>query len=109
MSVLFKAIVAFRHQHTLREKVLERFVKLHEPHVTHDLGPETRIEQVQHRVFNPTDVLIHRHPVVVTRIDHRGIAIGRAVALEVPGAIDERIHRVRFALCIGSALRALHI
>ena len=107
VTVFFHTVIAFSHEHTLCEEVLERLVKLHQPHVTHDFRPEAGIEQMQHGVFDTADVLIHRHPVVVARIDHGSVAVGRAVALEVPGAVHKRVHRIGFTLSISTALRAL--
>jgi hypothetical protein len=43
---------------------------LHQPLVAHQLGPETRVEQVQDGVLDAADVLIDRHPLVGALIDH---------------------------------------
>ncbi|EJX03854.1 hypothetical protein EVA_08040 [gut metagenome] len=59
-------------------------------------------------VFDTADVLIHRHPVVIAFVDHGRIAVMRAIALEVPGAVDEGIHRIGFTLGIAAALRTFH-
>ena len=64
---------------SLREQILERLIDFHQAHVTHRLGPETRIQQVQDRVFNTADVLIHRHPIIVALIDH-GLRIRTGIA-----------------------------
>ncbi len=64
-------IVTVGQQHALGEQMLEWLAELHEPEVTHDLGPEARIQQVEHRVFDAADVLVHRHPIVVAHINHR--------------------------------------
>ena len=109
MTVGKFAVEAFGGKHSLREEAREGFVELDEPQVAHHLRPETGVEQVQHGVFDTADVLIHRAPIVVAFIHHRRVAVGRAVAHEVPRAVDERIHRVRFALSIAAALRALHV
>src|ERR1700677_2065709 len=50
------------------------------PSLPHDLGPEARIQQMQHGMLDAADVLIHRHPVVIAPIDHRVARIGRAIA-----------------------------
>ncbi|ABA48399.1 hypothetical protein BURPS1710b_3452 [Burkholderia pseudomallei 1710b] len=91
--------------HPLREQVLRRFAERDETEIAHHLRPEARVQQVQDRVLDAADVLIHRHPVVGARIDHR-LRVGRRVAREVPRGIDERVHRVRFALRGRAALRA---
>ena len=100
------AVVAVVGQHALREQALERLVELHQAEVAHHLGPEARVQQVQHRVLDPADVLVHRHPVVVAAVDHRGRSVRRAVAHVVPGRVDERVHRVGLAPRRPAALRA---
>ncbi len=83
--------------HALRQQVLERLAELDQLQVAHHLGPEARVQQVQDRVLDAADVLVHRHPVVGAGT-HHPIRIGRiAVAHEVPRRIDERVHRVRLA------------
>ena len=102
-------VVTLGHQHALSEEVLKRFVVLHETEVAHHLCPETGIKEVQHSVFDAADVLIHRHPVVGALVDHCCRAVGRAVTLEIPGGIDERVHRVGFTFGVRAALRALDV
>ncbi len=53
--------------HPLREQPRERLVHVHESHVAHHLRPEARVEQVQDRVRDTADVLVHRVPVIVAR------------------------------------------
>ncbi len=56
-----------------------------------------RVEQMQDRVLHPADILIDRQPV-----PHR-VGVGgnvrprRAEPREIPGQVDERVHRVRLA------------
>jgi hypothetical protein len=91
--------------HALREQPRERLVDLHEAQVAHHLGPEARVQQVQDGVLDAADVLVHRHPVVV----RASTIAGRcrvAVAHEVPGRIDEGVHRVGLAPRRLAALRA---
>ena len=102
-------VEAFGGKHALGKEALKGFVILNEPQIAHHLGPEARVQQVQHRVLNAADVLIHRRPVVVAFIDHGLVGVRRAVAHVVPGAVDERIHRVGFTLGIRAALRALDV
>jgi RNase H-fold protein (predicted Holliday junction resolvase) len=66
--------------------------------VAQRLAEEPRVEQVQDRVLDAADVLVDRHP----RVD--GVAAttrprrcGVAVAQEVPGRVDEGVHRVGLA------------
>jgi hypothetical protein len=54
--------------HALREQLGEGLVDLDQAQVAHDLGPEARVQQVQDGVLDAADVLVHRHPVVGSRI-----------------------------------------
>ena len=60
-------------------------------------------------MFDPTDILVHVHPVF--RISHfgRGFSPRRGEPSEIPRRIDKRIHRVGFALGRFAAFRAGHI
>ena len=71
--------------HALTEKPGERFVEFNQTHITHDLGPESGVQQMKHGMFNAADVLIHRHPVVIACINHRLIIARGGVAHEIPG------------------------
>lgn len=106
-AVVAVAVVAVGHQHALGEEVLERLVVLDEAEIAHHLRPEAGVEQMEHGVLDAADVLVHRHPIVGALVDHGRGAVGRAVALEVPGAVDEGVHRVGFALGVAAALRDL--
>ena len=64
---------------------------------------------MQHRMLDAADVLVHRHPVIIARIDHRVIAARRAVAHEVPRRINEGIHGVGFAPCRFAAGGAIDV
>ena len=46
-------------------RLRERLVDADQLQVAHHLGPEARVQQVQDRVLDAADVLVHRHPVVV--------------------------------------------
>src|SRR6185437_3293382 len=48
--------------HALREETLDRFVVLHQPHVTPDLGPATRVTPVPAGVLTAADALIDGKP-----------------------------------------------
>jgi hypothetical protein len=91
--------------HALRHQARERLVEPHHAHVAHDLGPEARVEQVQDRVLDAADVLVHRHPVVVAPVDHRR-RVGAGVAHVVPRRVDEGVQRVGLALARACRTRA---
>ena len=75
----------------------EGLVDLHQAEVAHHLGPEARVQQVQDRVLDAADVLVHRHPVLRALGHHRLVVLRVAVAHEVPRRIDEGVHRVGLA------------
>ena len=66
--------------------------------LAHRPGEEARIEQMQDRVLDAADVLVDRQPVVGDRGVGRRRLVGRiGEADEIPGRIDERVHRVGLA------------
>ncbi len=71
--------------HALRQQARKGLVKFYQAEVAHDLGPETRIKQVQDGVLDAADVLIHRQPVVHPLVDHFAVLVGAGVAQEIPG------------------------
>ena len=71
---------------------------------------EARIEQVEHGVLDAADILIDRQPVRRLRPCRSAsfdLRIGEA--REVPGRIDERVHRVGFAPRLAAACRAVDV
>ena len=58
----------------------------------------------------PADVLVHRHPVLGRpALEHAPVVGGRAVAEEVPGRLDERVHRVGVAPGLAAAGRTARV
>ena len=85
--------------HPLVEQPQERLAEGEQPHLVQHLHEESRVEQVQRRraprrrctgrpAASSRDLLVPRR-LVVARV---------RVAEEVPGRVDERVHRVRLAL-----------
>ena len=65
---------------------------------------------MQNGVLNAADVLVDLEPVTdLGRIERQGIVVRVAVAIEVPGGIDEGVHGIGFAPRRASALRAVHV
>src|SRR5207245_828571 len=96
--------------HSLRKQPLDRLIVLDETHVAHHLGPEARINKVQDGVRDSADVLVDLEPIRDFLAVERGIGILRvAVAIEIPGGIDEGVHGVGLSARRFSALRALYI
>ena len=94
----------FRHRHaallhhTLRKEPRNWLVVIHQPDVAHHLAEKSRIQQMQNRVRDSADVLVNRKPVThFLLIERRGAIVRICVAIEIPGRINERIHRIRLA------------
>ena len=49
--------------HALGQQAFERLVALDEAEVAHQLVEKARVEQVQHRVLDAADIVVHRQPV----------------------------------------------
>ena len=104
--------------HALREQLGKGLVDLHQPEITHDLGPKPRVQQVQDGVLNPANVLVHAtaasrvlgvaHP-VLRALGHHRLGVSRvAVAHEVPRRIHKGVHGVGLAPRGLAADRAHH-
>ncbi len=94
--------------HALREqrvKRLNRFFRQVAGNL-HRAGEEARIQQVQNRVFDATDILVHIHPVFRIRHIGRRVSVWRGKASEIPRGIDECVHRIGFAFRGRTARRA---
>ena len=85
-------------EHPLGEEAGERLPEPDQPEVVHHLGEEPRVEQVQDRVLDAPDVLVHRQPVVGDLARERlRVVVRVGVADVVPGRVDEGVHRVGLA------------
>ena len=84
--------------HALGEEPREGLLDTDQVHVRERLHEAARVHQVQDRVLDAADVLVDRHPHVHGLAVPRRLVIVRvAVAQEVPGRVDERVHRVGLA------------
>ena len=100
----FRAQVA---DHPLVEQARERLPEAEIAKLVQHLRKEAGVEQVQDRVLDPADVLVHRQPVVdEVPAERRLVVLRIRVAQVVPGRVDERVHRVGLALRRAAALRA---
>ena len=92
------AVVGFANDHALREQAFERFVHANQAFVAHQFGEETRVQEVQNRVFDAADVLIDRAPVFRSFSRYHAFCeLGRHVAEEIPARFHEGVHGVGFA------------
>ena len=102
--------------HALREQLGKGLVNADQANVTHHLGPKAGVEQMQYRVLNTANVLVHAaaaglatgvtHPISRARAHHL-LSVGRvAVAHVIPTRIDKGVHGVGLAPRSSPANRA---
>src|SRR5690625_2872180 len=108
-AVFAAAQIGVVQHHALREQAGEGLVEVDQAQIAHDARPEACIQQMQNRVFDAADVLVHGHPVIIALVDHSFVVVGAGVAHEVPRRIHEGIHGVGFATGICAALRAFAV
>jgi hypothetical protein len=90
LAVAVLAVEGRRDDHPLRQQIGKGFVQrllAEQADVTHQLGPETRVEQVQDGVLDAADVLVDAAlaPVGDALVDHRPGVVRTAIAQEIPG------------------------
>ena len=95
--------------HALREQAGERLLHLQLAAVGQRAGPEAGVEQVQDRVLDTADILIHRQPCGDFGGIERPVRRLAGKAQEIPAGIDECIERVGLALRRAAAFRAGHV
>ena len=78
----------------LGEEARERLAEADEPVLLHHLDEEAGVEQVENRVLDSADVLVDREPVSAIARSNGAVVPRIRVAEEVPGRVDERVHRV---------------
>ena len=105
-----RRFVGFVIHHALGEQPGKRLIHPDMPGFLHRSGEEAGVEQVQNRVFDPTDILIDGHPAIdggaIQRL--RGIG-GAGIARKIPRAIDECVECVGFPPRRLAAARAVHV
>ena len=90
--------IDFVGHHALREQSVERlnrFLRQVAGHV-HGAREEARVQQVQDGMLDSADVLVDVHPVIRLLPNRWRICPRRGEPDEIPGAVHERVHRVRF-------------
>ena len=100
--------IGFVTDHALRKQPCDGLVHSSVSGLGHRAHVETRIEQMQDSVFNPSYVLVYRQPVISGIAVCRRISMGRGEAREVPRRIHKCIEGVRFSGAGLSAFRAIH-
>ena len=96
------AVVEYR---ALVQKAHERLVEVQHTQIAQGLNEEAGVEQVHDRVFDAAGVLVNGVP----QIQHVGVEgavleVRAGVAQEVPGGINEGVHRVGLAFSERSAV-----
>ena len=95
------------------EQTLDGLAILDEAEVAHELGPETRINQVKNGVLDAADVLVDSllaKPVAGNLgIKRSALVVRIGVAIEIPGGIDECVHGVGFATGGTATFRTLRV
>src|SRR5690606_35309775 len=94
--------------HALSEETGKRFVYPDMAGTPHRPREEARVEQVQDRVFDTSDVLVDRQPGVGCLPVGGSLRPRRGEAGEIPGRVHEGIHGVSFTLGLPAALRTIH-
>src|SRR5450432_807048 len=101
---------AFGDHHALREESPGGLVVLDEADIAHHLGEKSRVDQVQDGVFDPADILVDFEPVGdLGRVERRDAVVRVAVPVEIPGAVEKRIHGIGFAFGGAAALGAGYV
>src|SRR5712692_7933615 len=78
--------------HALREEAGNRFLVLYKANIAHDFAPEARVEEMQDSVGNAADVLVDGKPVGnFGGIEGSLVVVRIAVAIEIPGGVDEGV------------------
>ena len=95
--------------HALCHQPRERF-----GHIQHATGlqrprEKPRIKQMQHRMLDPADILIHRQPAFRRRRIDALIPAAGCIAREIPAGFKKRIERIRLPLRRVAAARAVHL
>src|SRR6185369_7868386 len=73
----------------------ERLDELDVTQVEQHLGNEPAVEQVQDGVLDPAGVVVDRRPSTqLHRVDRDVLAVDGRKAQEIPGRVDEGVHRV---------------
>ena len=76
----------------------EGLVRRDHAEVAQHLGEEARVQEMEHGVLDAADVLVDGHPVLRrAAVEHALLESRRAIAQEVPGGLDEGVHRVGVA------------
>ena len=96
--------------HALRQERGEGLVRRDHAEVAQHLGEEARVQEMEHGVLDAADVLVDGHPVLRRlAVEHALIESRRAIAEEIPGRLDERVHRVGVAPRRSPAPRAARV
>ncbi len=92
------AAVGLVDNHPLREQTGERLGNVEMAGLAQAAREEARIEKMQDRVLDAADILVNGQPSIGDRRRERlGLVPRIGETGKIPGRVDERVHRVRFA------------
>ena len=95
--------------HALREQAAERLSDFQLADPRKGSRPEAGVEQVQDRMLDSADILLHRQP-ALDRFRIERTVIGLAdKAQEVPGRVNKGVERIGLAPRCMAALRAIGV
>src|SRR5690625_24781 len=103
---LISRVLHLTKNHTLVDKLFERFFCRYNSTIIKHLVPEARVEQMQYRMLRTTNVEIHRHPVfLLLRIYRGSVKIGADIPQMVPARSCQLRHGVGFSKCFLAGFR----
>ena len=100
-------LAVFRQNHSVGSPLVIRFLGRNITAVIQEFMPETRIKQVQCRMFHASVIPINVHPIVESLFWRKFLVIMRvAVSQEIPWRTGPVRHNIRFASGMSAAFRA---
>ena len=105
VALRFRHLGAVLQHHALSQQTGKRFIRDQQAFIAHQLVKEARVQQVQHGVFDTTDIVVDRQPVIGTLIQHAVVLVGAGITCEIPGRFKKRIKGVGFTLGTATAFR----
>ena len=99
----------FMTDHALGQETRERLLDAAVAALEKRPSEKTGIKKMQNRMFDATDILVHRHPVIHGPGIEGGLRMRRTETGEIPGGFKKGVEGVGFPLRRLAALRAVHV
>ena len=103
------ALIGLVGHHALGEHALEGLAQAHMAGHLHRSGEEARIEQMQNRVLDAANILVHRQPAIGHSRNGGRVGVGGSETRKIPGTVDKCVHGVGFAPRGTATLRAIYV